>query len=281
MRFRPSCVHSSCCAASQPTSHQCYPICKNTARHVPQSLVQPCTDRATSVRGKDCRAAKNVGPPSTTAATSGGRRATQRKNCVFCTSRRELAEAMALQLRVCRCKLQLWPRQSDKVPTYFRRIARCCDRVNLSAKVPRWDTSQDWQPETTHADCQESRIDTEALRGLLWRSSDPTRSRLGIQCMGGRGNTMGRPHQSCMPRPHNIVHAMAIAQAKAAVDATQVHDIQKHARATHDHATLPRGRWTIGETPWTFYRHIERSHVSISSKRMHTVPPNAVTQHKN
>lgn len=111
-------------------------------------------------------------------------------------ARRGAREAQALQLRMSRRAVQLWPVQSEGIQACFKRTARCFDRANQCATVPRWDTAllPSWWCWGGHiarlAVRDEARFLTavvgwrdaiyrEALRGLLWRRWDPNRQRLG------------------------------------------------------------------------------------------------------
>lgn len=48
-------------------------------------------------------------------------------------TKRELAEARTMQLRMFRCTLN-----REDIQTFFRRTARCAEQVMIIAKVPRW-----------------------------------------------------------------------------------------------------------------------------------------------
>lgn len=175
--------------------------------------------------------------------------------------------ARTMQLQMCRRALNYWPWTSEDVPAYFRRTARWCDRVNHSAKAPRWDTAllSSWWRWGGHiarlAHRDESRLLTailgwrdatyrEAIRAMLWKRSDPTRQRLGRHRMGRPINRWEDPIQeTCNACAPSFLPWQNHAQDKTAWDAMEITFVQRQVRICSEHAVVPRGRWMIGETP--------------------------------
>lgn len=155
--------------------------------------------------------------------------------------------------------------QEEDTQAYFRRIARRCDRVNESAKVPLLDGLAIFLVEVgrTYHITGISRRDTLACTSLELARCRIQRgnARLAVEELRSSQTTIshktheeasdevGRPHPGSVQRRHGGSYALANFRTKDLWDSLEICFVQKLARASRSHATVPRGRWMIGDTP--------------------------------
>lgn len=175
-------------------------------------------------------------------------------------NRQELQQVYSMMLQMSRRALNLWPYRDEEIKDYLRRT------VHRVAKIPRWDQAllASWWRYAGHIarlaarepDRWISKILTwrdaayrRSVRGLLWRSNDPTRQRVG---RGSRHTTARRwddPLQHvCGGHTQGLQPWQVLAQDKTRWAELETVFLCTYSRRRRC-AEPPRGRFMIGETP--------------------------------